>query len=187
MIGNASLLRSLGFGASMALLTIAGCEPVDDGAATRAKGWDGVLTDNVLDGDRPVFLDIDETVEGADACAKDEQDVVDLLDRHCASCHDLGPASSGVPKFDFVMDLERLQSETLPRQGQADQHFIAAGDPDNSLIYIRVAVKRDMPPLYHNVAMEDPPRVSFSEGSVLREWIEKCLGPAPTASGTGGP
>jgi hypothetical protein len=174
-------------GALLALLAIAGCEPVDSGAATRTKGWDGVLTDNVLDGDRPVFLDIDESVEGADPCAKDEQDVVDLLTRHCASCHDQGAASSGVPRFDFVLDLEKLQTEPFPRQGQPDQHFVLPGDPDNSLIYIRAATLRNMPPLYHNIAMEDPPRVSFSEASVLREWIEKCLGPTPTAAGAGGP
>ena len=184
---NVSLLRSLGFCASIATLALSGCEPVDDGAAKRTVGWDGTLTDHVLDDDRPVFLDIDETVEGSNACAKDEQDVADTLTRHCASCHDQGAASMGVPRFDFVMDFQKLRTETLPRQGQPDQHFVVPGDPDNSLIYVRAAIKRDMPPLYHNIAMEDPPRMSYSEGSVLREWIEKCLGPAATASGAGGP
>jgi hypothetical protein len=182
---NVSLLRSLGFCASIAALGLSGCEPVDDGASKRAVGWDGVLTDHVLDGDRPVFLDIDETVEGTGPCAKDEQDATDTLTRHCASCHDQGSASLGNPQFDFVLNFDKLASTTYTREGQA-LNYLVPGDPDHSMIYVRAAVTRDMPVLYHNIAMDDPPRVSFSEGAVLREWIEKCMAPV-TAAATGGP
>ena len=56
---NAALFGCLGIGS---LVAVASCEPVDDGAATRAQGWNRKLTDHVLPGDRAVFVDVNETV-----------------------------------------------------------------------------------------------------------------------------
>jgi len=157
-----------------AMLALFGCEPVDNGAATRAKGWNGVLTDNVLQGDRDVFLDIDESTPAADACAKTTVDAHEILSKHCGSCHDAGAASQGVPMFDFIMNDDKLISEPWVRQ-TGTLHFLVPGDPDNSQIYVRAAIKRDMPPLYMDISNPDPPRVPFNQGGVLREWIEKCM------------
>lgn len=167
-------LGSLGLGL---LVAMTGCEPVDDAAATRNKGWDNVLTDNVLDTDRPVFTDTGETVTVADGCAKTTEDAHKILQENCASCHDQGPSSLGAPLFDFVMNDEQLKSREWTRAGGAAPiKFVSVGKADESAIFIRAAISRDMPPLQLSIDQPpEAPRVTFSGASVLRQWIEVCM------------
>src|SRR5262245_23119019 len=61
----------------------------------------------------PIGLDIDdEEVTTRDPCEKTAQDAHQILDAYCGGCHDQGEASSGVPRFDFVMNDEALLRET---------------------------------------------------------------------------
>jgi len=159
-----------------ALAVLASCEKVDDGAATRAQGWDGVTLSTVIeDGDREVFTDIDETMPAADGCAKTALDAHEILQAHCALCHGIGAASSGVPRFDFVMDDDQLKVKTWERMGQTALRFLVPGDPDNSVIYQRAAMARDMPPVQADPQQPFYPRISYSQASVLREWILNCF------------
>jgi hypothetical protein len=156
-------------------MAMAGCEPVDDGAATRNTGWDGkTLTDHVLTGDREVFLDTDETVTVADGCAKTVIDAKKILSDNCGSCHDAGAASQGQPTFDFLMDDTQLKTQMWTRQGTV-WHFVVPGQPDQSAVFFRAGVDQDMPPVYSDPTIPTKPRVTFSAISVLRQWIEKCM------------
>lgn len=173
-----------------ALAVLSSCEKVDDGAATRAQGWDGVLTTHIEDGDREVFTDIDETMVVDNGCAKTEMDAHGILDAHCKSCHAIGAASMGVPRFDFVLDDAQLMTRSWTREGAAPIRFLIPGDPDNSAIYQRAVMNRDMPPVQADPQQPFYPRITYSQSSVLHEWIEKCFGGAtvttPSTSTPGG-
>jgi len=163
----------LGFGL---LATALGCEPVDDAAATRNKGWDGVLTDNVLPGDRPVYNTIEEDPMdvSADGCEKTTNDAHKILETNCAQCH--GPMGAvGLPPWDFVLDDAKMKIETWKRQDQPAIPFLKPGDPANSAIFLRAALLRNMPPLQTDVGQMFYPRVTYSEASVLQEWITTCM------------
>ncbi len=169
-----------------ALAILASCEKVDDGAATRAQGWNNVLSTVIEDGPRKVFIDLDETMPADSACAKTALDAHEILRANCAVCHDIGQASSGVPRFDFLMDDEQLKAKTWERMGQPAQRFLIPGDPDNSVVYERAAISRNMPPVQGDPQQPFYPRVTYSEASVLREWILNCFeGGAVAAPGTG--
>lgn len=163
------------------LLAMAACEPLDNKAATRNPGWDGQLTENIEPADREVFVNIDETEKVATGCDKTVIDAHNILKNHCASCHDIGMASFGVPRFDFVMDDAQLMTKTWDRTGQPAARFLTPGDPANSVIYLRSTMNRDMPPTMVDPNQPFYPRVTFSEGSVLFEWIANCIS-APTAT-----
>jgi hypothetical protein len=152
-----------------------GCEPVDDGAATRAKGWDQVLTDHVVPHDRDVFTDVDETMSVADGCAKTELDAHDILKAQCASCHDQASPDQAPGTFDFVLDDAKMKAQTWTRPGGGTaMKYLSVGKPDQSAIFLRAGVTRDMPP---PATGSDPylPPVTFSGVSVLRQWIEVCM------------
>ena len=169
-----------------ALAVLSSCEMVDDGAATRAQGWDGTLSTVIEPGPRAVFTDIDETMPAASPCDKTAGDAHDILKKNCGGCHDIGAASLGVPRFDFVMDDEQLKVKTWERMGQPAQRFLIPGDPDNSVIYDRAAISRNMPPVQGDPGQPYYPRVTYSEASVLREWILNCFEGGPVAApGTG--
>ena len=165
-----------------ALVVLSSCEKVDDGAATRAQGWDGVLTTKIEDGPREVFTDIEETMPAASPCAKTAADAHAILKANCGICHDIGAASSGVPRFDFVMDDEQLKVKTWERMGQAAERFLIPGDPNKSVIYERAAISRNMPPVQGDPQQPYYPRVTYSEASVLREWILNCFEGGPVAA-----
>jgi len=177
-------LSAFGFAA---LAVLSSCEKVDDGAATRAQGWDGTLSTVIEPGPREVFVDIEETMPAASPCEKTAMDAHAILESHCKLCHDIGAASSGVaPIFDFVLNDDRLKTETWKRMGQPALRFLIPGDPDNSVIYERAAIARDMPPIQGDVTAPFYPRVTYSESSVLREWILNCFeGGAVAAPSTG--
>jgi hypothetical protein len=171
---NAALFGTLGVSL---LVAAAGCEPVDDGAATRAKGWDPVqdgLSDVVLPGARDVFVDTDETMTVADGCAKTTLDAHKILQTQCASCHGDEATKQGLPAWGFILDDARMKTETWTRQNQPPIPFLKAGDADNSAIFLRAAINRDMPPIY-DLGVDTAPRVTFSQASVLREWITHCM------------
>lgn len=174
-----------------ALAVLSSCEKVDDGAATRAQGWDGVTLSTVIEpGDREVFTDIDETMPADSACAKTELDAHGILQEHCGACHAIGAASMGVPRFDFVMDDDQLKAKSWTREGSAPIRFLVPGDADNSAIYQRAVMNRDMPPLQADPQQPFYPRITYSQGSVLREWITNCFQvgtvTTPSASTPGG-
>ena len=168
-----SLLGSLGVGF---LITLAGCEPVDDGAATRNKGWDGKLTDNVVPGDRDVFIDTGETMTVADGCAKTELDAHAILRDQCATCHGDAATARGLPPWGFVLDDAMMKSMSWDRgPGQPAIPFIDVGHPQNSAIFIRAAIARDMPPIQRDPNEQFYERVTLSGASVLQQWITNCM------------
>lgn len=186
---NVRPFYSLGLFAVAALFA---CEPVDDGAATRAQGWDGTLSTVIQPGPREVFTDTDETITVPTGCDKTIEDAHNILKTYCAGCHAIGPASYGVaPTFDFVMDDDRLKTETWKRMGQAEAlRFLIPGDAANSVIYERAVLKQDMPPVQADPQQPFYPRVTYSEASVLEEWITNCFQggsvAAPTTGAGGG-
>jgi hypothetical protein len=162
---NAALFRFFGAGSLMA---VAACEPVDDGAATRAKGWDGGLTNNVLAKDRQVFIDTDETIAVADGCAKTVLDARHILDSQCAGCHDAASPTQDPTTFDFVTDVGKMKTSMWTPAGGQPMRYITAGQPEQSAIFLRAGIMRDMPP-----ARAD--QVTLSGVSVLHYWIETCI------------
>lgn len=167
-VAFAGYLGSLGLGL---LVAMAGCEPVDDGAATRNTGWNGTLTDHVIDGDRPVFTDIDETVTVADGCAKTTEDAHKILKDQCAMCH--GDAATA-HVWGFVLDDAMMKTATLTT-GTPPIHYIDVGHPQTSGIFVRAAIARDMPPVQRDPNEAYYDRVSLSGASVLQQWIAHCM------------
>ncbi|HET6148701.1 MAG TPA: hypothetical protein VFH68_14290 [Polyangia bacterium] len=149
-------------------MAMTGCEPVDDGAATRVKGWDGVLTDNVLPTDRDVFTDTDETMKVADGCAKTELDAMKILEDQCASCHDAASPDQDPTTFDFVLNVGRMKTAMWTPTGGSPMRYIDVGKPEASAIFLRVGIERDMPP-------RDGLPVTLSGVSVMHYWIGTCL------------
>ena len=90
-------------------------------------------------------------------------------------CHGIGAASSGVPRFDFVMDDDQLKVRTWTREGGTMLRFLIPGDPDNSVLFQRSAMARDMPPVQADPQQPFYPRITYSQSSVLREWIQNCF------------
>jgi hypothetical protein len=177
-------------------------EKADDGAATRAKDYDPITqgsSDQVLPGDREVFIDVDESTPADSPCAKTEWDLFHFGDgqealppkdrdvsqngifvNRCAGCHNIGGASSGATPFSFVMDPQKLVDTIWDRGANGKARFIVPGNPDESQVFIRAAMKQDMPPMYDLASNAKPlERMNFSEQSVLREWITNCLGTDP--------
>ncbi len=126
--------------------------------------------------DPTIGLDLDdEGLTTDDPCVKVKQDAHAVLGTYCATCHDQGDASSGVPKFDFVMDEQRLTQETWT-VGAESRRFLVPGDPDSSWLYLRPLLGT-MPPIQTDLRNADAPRPTISDLSVLREWITTCVGP----------
>jgi hypothetical protein len=152
-------------------MAMLGCEPVDDGAATRAKGWDpevDPLSDVVLDGDRGVFTDTDETNDVMDGCVKTELDAKQILKDSCASCHDAASPDQDPATFDFVLDVPKMKTTMWTPDGGSPMRYIDVGKPESSAIFLRAGILRDMP-----VAKSD--LVTLSGVSVLHYWIGTCL------------
>jgi hypothetical protein len=181
--------RNLLLPALFALATTSCLEPVDDGATNRTPSWNGVLSTVVLDGERPVYTNVDESETAADPCTKVRDDAHAILRANCAMCHGVGAASLGNPPFSFIMDDEMLIASTWDREGDAagtGPRFLTPGDPDHSLIYTRPIVIRNMPPIQADPGQPFYARVTYSDGSVLRAWISGCMGAAPATAGPGG-
>jgi mono/diheme cytochrome c family protein len=92
------------------------------------------------------------------------QGVREILERRCTSCHTYGerdPAGWG-----SALDVSRM----------IDAGIVVPGDPDNSRLYNRVAVRADMP---FNGA-----RLTGGEVQVMRAWIANLPRPAAPAPRT---
>ncbi len=74
-----------------------------------------------------------------------------ILKKHCARCHS--------------EDLVVPGMDVLDRQSLTDGDYLVPGEPDESAIWQRVGVDRDMPP-------EGEGSLSEAELSVLKKWIE---------------
>ncbi len=88
----------------------------------------------------------------------------DVLENHCARCHQAGELSPGAkPSGDFgnVLHLQDLAR---------DRHFVQPGNPDGSPLYTSM-LKRDMP---YDVLHKFEPRArpSVDEIGAVRDWIE---------------
>ena len=163
-----------------AFATISCFEPSDDGSTNRYPGWNGELSTVLLPGDRPIELTVDEDSEVVDdPCAKTEADAHKFLETRCGSCHDAAQGGrQGIgPIFDFVMNDDMLKAETWNRQDGQKLRFLIPGDVDNSLIYIRPIVEHSMPPPQRDPSQPETIPATYSDGSVLREWINNCMEP----------
>ncbi len=186
-----------------------GClQPVDSSASSSSAVSGGSAAPAPCNGKQPFSLDTDPSGQTIVCPAADGGDIpvalapfpvfldggatstnpCDLLgershairEAYCAPCHN-PPQSMG--SFNFCLDDSELmtaysQNAIDPATGKL-RHMLVPGDPDNSYLYLRVAIG-NMPPLG---VMPRPPA---SDVSVLREWITSCLGGHPPAAPSSG-
>ena len=133
----------------------------------------------------PIEIDLEGRVTN-NSCEVTIGQAVKVLEANCAGCHsgrDLG-ARQGQPPFDFLFDFERMKTQLSSvadvRDATKKMRFLAAGDPDNSRVYSRVA-RGEMPPP-DVVGLPARPRPTVSDISVLRQWISACTGGSPPPS-----
>ena len=123
----------------------------------------------------PIALSPTDAATASDPCDKTRQDKTQILTAFCARCHS-GAAPVGLPPWDFVLDDQKLVTETWVRAGQPAERFVIPGDPDHSALYQRMAVAQDMPPQPTDLGTAPNPKPSAADGTVIREWILNCLG-----------
>jgi hypothetical protein len=118
---------------------------------------------------------------GTDPCEKVNSDALSLLTTKCVPCH-----TPSNPPLNFITDVERLTTASSPTPSYApNARYVVPGKPEDSLIYIRAAINKDMP-LQNPLAPSNG--LTVSESSVLREWIASCVpGAKPEAGGGGMP
>lgn len=157
-------------------------QPLDRDAATLPVINDNAgPTTSILPSAPPIGLRVeDDNATTTDPCVKTNQDKTEILTVYCAACHS-GPAdrAQGLPPWNFVLDDQRLVTEEFTREEQPPQHYVIPGDPDHSVLYVRAAILRDMPPQPTDLGTPRNPAPSLSDFSVLRDWIEHCLPAAP--------
>jgi hypothetical protein len=117
---------------------------------------------------------------GNDPCAPVRSQALSILQGSFAACHTGSDPLSGVHGFD-ILDVDRLMRTTAMSPYFAAQgwRYIVPGDPDRSLIDVRIE-DGTMP----KQVLDDPAMLQFtvptsSQRSVLRDWITSCLGPDP--------
>ena len=129
-----------------------------------------VFADRVLadDANSPSATDVAAIVEPSDPKGKA---AFDVLQKHCARCHQAGPLltrSKPAGNFGNVLRLDEIASDT---------RFILPGNPDASQLIVRMAdpARADMPKDVKDAeaAFEDPPFPvpTVEEMSVLRDWV----------------
>jgi hypothetical protein len=111
--------------------------------------------------------------DAGDPCTVTSTQALAILTTDCAGCHQ-APFLNG--NFDFVLDTQRL----LTTASSTGVMFVVAGDPNNSRIYQRISVSKDMPPIGID------PRPTSNDTDVIRAWITNCLVATPDLSGQGG-
>jgi hypothetical protein len=117
-------------------------------------------------------------------CEKVMADSVAIRMRVCVNCHE-GDGSVGSPLTHILED--NILMSASPSRTYSTWKYVVAGDPDNSLVYHRAVVVRDMPKPNGDVTMTNAV-LTISDMSVLRAWI-MCLAPNATGGvslGTGG-
>jgi hypothetical protein len=116
---------------------------------------------------------------GTDPCEKVSSDALSLLTSKCAPCH-----TPSNPPLNFITDVSRLTTASSPTPSYApNPRYVVPGKPEDSLIYIRAAINKDMP-LQNPLAPSSG--LTVSESSVLREWIASCVPGAKPEAGSGG-
>ncbi len=121
-----------------------------------------------------------------DPCVKTLSDASAVLNRACKGCHEAATAEGkalGSP-LDHILNSDAIVNTMSTSGAFPGWKYIVPGDPENSLIYHRVAVVQDMPKQAPD-ATSTTLKVTISEMSVLRAWI-MCLGPAPAHAADGG-
>src|SRR5215471_8191264 len=90
------------------------------------------------------------------------------LETYCAYCHQAPGNATSVyqGEFNFILELDKLTS--LKSNVFSGMSFVAAGSPENSLVYQRIS-NGQMPPT--NITL----RPGASELAALRMWITSCI------------
>jgi uncharacterized repeat protein (TIGR03806 family) len=106
-----------------------------------------------------------------DTDASTEQRARSYLHVQCVSCHGASLARSTLMNLDFALEFEYAQTcDALPLQGDlgvADARILDPGNPDKSLLYLRIADSGDgmMPP-------RPDALVDHRAAALVRAWIE---------------
>lgn len=172
---------------ALSTLTVAGClqkldSQASSGITAAVEPDAGLATGiptNVVTPE--IGITADESGEATevttDACEKVKHDIAAMRDAMCSGCHYQGASNPLRGITDDSMLINVAASAQFP-----GQKYVVPGSPDTSLLYIRAAIRQDMPPAS---TIDSPlPRPTISDMSNLRAWI-LCLG-APPAGGTGG-
>jgi hypothetical protein len=143
----------------------------DGGAASDAGSGYTVSLDTP-----PIELEGDDTTR--DPCVATERQARAILERNCAGCH---APPAGMGGFRSILDFQalvNLTSSTLrdPVTGEPVR-LVIPGDPAGSRLYRRAATG-EMPPV-RDATLPQLPRPSFSDLSVLEQWIDSCLPQVP--------
>ena len=120
------------------------------------------------------------------SCDQTCRDATQILWKNCAGCHGTPSTARGAPTWDFLLDPQKLVTETWTREGQPAIRFVLPGDPGHSAIYQRAVINKDMPPLYTDPTIASPARVSDSDGQILHDWIADCIGTPPPSQADAG-
>jgi hypothetical protein len=124
-----------------------------------------------------------------DPCVQTTAQATAILTQDCAPCH--APPGNAA-NFHSILDFARLV--TLRSSTQKDPYtgeyvrLVVPGDPDRSRVYLRISAG-EMPPTF-DASLPQLPRPTFSDLSLLRTWIQSCLGSdplAPTSADAGTP
>lgn len=130
-------------------------------------------------------------------CNALEQESLAIRQQSCAPCHQATAAGGNVcacPLTD-IMDDQYLLTTTSPdytTPSGAPYPYLTPGEPENSLIYVRVANSGSgplgMPPPPADLHVYLSPDAAASlvypaiaDLNVLQNWIDGCLGPTPDA------
>jgi len=117
-----------------------------------------------------------------DPCVATTEQARDILTAYCAGCH-APPGTAG--GFSSILDfptLITLRSSTVKDSTGEFARLVIPGQPDKSRLYLR-ARNDEMPPVRPPTEPQLP-RPTISSVSLLRTWIQRCLGnyDAPAAS-----
>jgi hypothetical protein len=134
------------------LLALAGCEPVDDSAATR-QGLELSVISATAAGRPGVFVDTGETTAVMDGCAKTTFDAMKILqdnaravttNRRAQAPRGRGAATEGPARpSTFVLNPARWRPRPGLRTGAPDA-YLTAGKADESAIF-RAALSATCP------------------------------------------
>ena len=101
-----------------------------------------------------------------------------ILVQECSGCH--GPAGGPVAGFNFILDTAALiNPDNVTKIVNAGLPFVVPGDPEHSMIYVRMQ-SQAMPPNTPGVTNSVTPSptdipATPSQTSVVYEWIAHCL------------
>lgn len=163
------------FGFVVAMLSVAGCQPLDSEAAF-GEPYMADSQGSQLEGSG---IELPDGGFASDGCAATRAEAYAILERTCARCHggDNPGARQGTPPFGSVLDPTQMTTMVSATAKDPATHeparFLVPGDPDSSRIYLR-PLNAEMPPP-DVIGLPPNPRPSVSDLSVLRHWIESCV------------